>query len=215
MRWPGSLPSQRRPPLLLPTPSPRPRGVTAEASALLPQAERRGNPGPVLQKGRGQTQGPVGGKASWKEALVRHGVAGQTGWPPIVLSASPTESAEQLGEGKGEERPEGNHPLLLPRMQGAGSIHKEPYPLIPPVPGHYCFSDPNGVGQGELLSPDPWGPATGCGRWHGCCPLGGRPTGGSFIQKQQCSQAACEVPWPEIQAGPGDPCFTLAGACVD
>lgn len=89
-----SLPSQRPPPQYVPeTPTPAPsstqvhgaqyclgaRCVTAKAGAPPPQVERRDNPGPHPGRGQGQAWGAAGGKAGWKEALVRHGAWGWEG----------------------------------------------------------------------------------------------------------------------------------------
>lgn len=97
-------------------------------------------------KGLGQVQGPVGGTACWKEALVRHGAAGRAGRPPPKSSSCCTHVRKAAG-GTGRARP------LPGSLYHRSKETKAPGPIASkdlPVPGHYCFFVPSGVALGGL-----------------------------------------------------------------
>lgn len=145
--------------------------------------------------GLGQAWGPAGGKASWKEALVRHGAGRQAGLPPNVPPASIHRVRAAWWRGDRTRRRRPARPLPVPHGADPGTwLHSpgsspNPQPCSSqgplPAPGHYCFSAPTGGQQvGGWTTPCLATPSLGHGAWK-AAPLSASHQKADFVRKQQ------------------------------
>lgn len=131
----------------------------------------KGQSWPPFREGPGP--GPAGGKAGWKEALVRHGAWGGKAGPQMFLLLRPQRQESSVGRREAASIPLaalGSPPGNRPQPKGALDLCSCSSQRPPPGPGHYCFSAAAWGGGWAVPLPGHSEPNDRHGRQPECCP---------------------------------------------
>lgn len=167
----------------------------------------KGRSRPPSSEGPRPGPGPAGGKASWKEALVRHGAGGRGGHPQMFLLPCPQGQGAAWGV-EGQCPPNG--PLQMPhRVPGPQPLEEalglcscssqRPHLSLDII----AFLPPWGEAAGQPPGQDTWSLTAGLeGSPTMLCRPPGGPAEGSLRGQQQRRGRLPVSARPEIQVGP-------------